>query len=270
MSFKRVLIRVHSLASEQFGVDLLKTLAGLRGLPAFFRGLAKFRDGYCGKFVFNPYSGDRYKGGVSTKNEYFWQDLLVAQRIFQYQPSRHVDGGSRIDGFFAHVAGFRHMEIFDTRPVTSDIPGVVFKQANLMSVDLAAALSNGGKGYCDSLSCLHGIEHFGLGRYGDPVDPLCYRRGIENPSKLLLSGGRLYLSAPIGSERVEFNANWVFDPNNILGIANAAGLRVDELTFLDQQGGHETAQRPSAEKLNAPAKEHRRSGIFHFLKESGK
>jgi len=193
-----------------------------------------------------------------------------SQRIFQEQPSQHADGGSRIDGFFAHVAGFWHMGVFDIRPVISDIPGVVFKQANLMSVDSAAALSNGGKGYCDSLPCLNAIEYFGLGRYGDPVDPLGYRRGIENLSKLLLSGGRRYHSTPIGSERVEFNANWVFDPNNILGIANAAGLRLDELTVLDQQGGHETVQRPSAEKLNAPAKEHDRLGIFHFLKESGK
>ena len=270
MSFKRILIRVHSLASELFGVDLLKTLAGLSGLPAFFRGLAKFRDGYCGKFVFNPYSGDRYKGGVSTKNEYFWQDLLVAQRIFQDQPSRHVDVGSRIDGFVAHVANFRHIDVFNMRLVTSDIPGVVFKQANLMFADSVGALSNGGKGYCDSLSCLHAIEHFGLGRYGDPVDPLGYRRGIENRSRLLLPGGRLYLSNPIGSERVEYNANWVFDPNTILGVANAAGLRFDELTVLHQQGGHKTVLRPSADQLNALVKEHYRLGIFHFIKESGK
>lgn len=269
MSFKRKLIRMHSLAAEQFGVDLLKTLAGLRGLPAFFRDLAKFRGGYGGKFVLNPYLGDRYKEGGSTKNEYFWQDLLVAQRIFREQPLRHVDVGSRVDGFVAHVASFRHIEVFDIRPVTSDIPGVVFMQADLMSSGAVDGLCGENEGYCDSLSCLHAIEHFGLGRYGDPVNPLGYQRGIENLAKLLQPGGRLYLSTPIGSERVEFNANWVFDPNTILSVANAANLRLDELTVLDQQGGHETVLRPSAEQLNALAKEHYRLGIFHFLKESG-
>lgn len=269
MYFKRELIRLHSFLSEQLGVDPLKTWAGVRGLPAYLRDLAQFRRGYQGKLILNPYLGDRYKEGGSTKNEYFWQDLLVAQRIFQAQPTRHVDVGSRIDGFVAHVASFRPIEVFDIRPVTSTIPGVVFKQADLMSAASVAALCGERGGYCDSISCLHAIEHFGLGRYGDPVNTLGYQRGVENLSKLLHPGGRLYLSTPIGTERVEFNANWVFDPNTILSVANAAGLRLDELTVLDQQGGHETVLRPSAEKLNALAKEDYRLGIFHFLKESG-
>jgi hypothetical protein len=33
-------------------------------------------------------------------------------------------------------------------------------------------------GYCDSLSCLHALEHFGLGRYGDPIDPRGHEKGI--------------------------------------------------------------------------------------------
>lgn len=266
MIFKRKLIRLHSFLSEQMGVDPLKTWAGVRGFPEFVRDLIKFRRGYQGKLILNPYLGDRYKEGGSTKNEYFWQDLLVAQRIFREQPLRHVDVGSRIDGFVAHVASFRPVEVFDIRPVNSDIPGVVFKQADLMSTDSVAALCAGNEGYCDSLSCLHAIEHFGLGRYGDPVNPSGYRLGIENLSKLLLPGGRLYLSTPIGSQRVEFNANWVFNPNTILNVANAAGLRLDELTVLDQQGGHETVLSPTVEKLDALAKEHYRLGIFHFRK----
>ncbi|MDA9885258.1 DUF268 domain-containing protein [Burkholderiaceae bacterium] len=269
MLFKTNLIRIHSFVSEQLGIDPLKTWAGLRGFPEFVRDLFKFRRDYRGELILNPYLGDRYREGGSTKNEYFWQDLLVAQCIYQAQPLRHVDVGSRIDGFVAHVASFRAIEVFDIRPVDSLIPGVKFTQADLMSADSVARLCAGGDGYCDSLSCLHAIEHFGLGRYGDPVNPLGFRFGIENLSKLLQLGGRLYLSTPIGSERVEFNANWVFDPNTILSVANAAGLRLDELTVVDQQGGHERVLHPSAEKLNALAKEHYRLGIFHFLKESG-
>lgn len=269
MVFKKHLIRIHSFVSEQLGIDPLKTWASLRGLPEFVRDLSRFRRGYRGKLILNPYLGDRYKEGGSTKNEYFWQDLLVARRICQVQPLRHVDVGSRIDGFVAHVASFRAIEVFDIRPVNLLIPGVKFTQADLMSADSVATLCAGNDGYCDSLSCLHAIEHFGLGRYGDPVDPLGYQHGIENLSKLLQPGGRLYLSTPIGSERVEFNANWVFDPHTILSAANAAGLHLEELTVLDQQGSHEMVLRPSAEKLNELAREHYRLGIFHFLKESG-
>lgn len=267
MEFKNFLIRLHSFLSEQMGLDPMRTWASVRGMPAFVRDLSRFRKGYKGRLVLNPYFGDRFKEGGSTKNEYFWQDLLVAQKIFQAQPKCHVDVGSRIDGFIAHVASFRSIEVFDIRKLSTEIPGVIFKQADLMSPDSVTNLCADGEGYCDSLSCLHAIEHFGLGRYGDPVNPLGYRRGIENLSKFLVPGGCLYLSTPIGQERVEFNANWVFDPGTILNVANSVGLNLYELTVLDQRGGHETVPSPTKEKLNALAQEHYRLGIFQFIKD---
>lgn len=266
---KQYLNRLHFFFSEQLGLNPLRTLEGLRGSIAFVRDLLRFRRAYKGRLILNPCLVDRYQEGGSTKNEYFWQDLLVAQQIFLRRPTRHVDVGSRIDGFVAHVASFRKIEVFDIRPINTNIPGVIFRQADFMSTDSVRDYLQDQLGYCDSLSCLHAIEHFGLGRYGDPVDPIGYRRGIENLSKLLLPGGRLYLSTPVGSERVEFNANWVFDPNTIVTTANAVGLRLDELTVLDQQGDHQTIVRPTAEKLDLLAKEHYRLGIFHFLKEGG-
>lgn len=266
MAIKRKLIRLHSFFAEQLGIDPLKTWASLRGAPQFVRDLLSFRKGYRGKLVLNPYIGDRFKEGGSTKNEYFWQDLLVAQKINSAQPDRHVDVGSRVDGFVAHVASFRSVEVFDIRPVSSEIPGVVFKQADLMSTDSVSGLCNGGDGYCDSLSCLHAIEHFGLGRYGDPINPLGYQRGIANLSKLLKPSGRLYLSTPIEKERVEFNANWVFDPRTIVRAANEVELSLEELTVLDQQGGRKTLLNPGEETLAQLSREHYRLGIFHFLK----
>jgi hypothetical protein len=237
-------------------------------MPAFIRDLVRFRSGYKGRFVLNPYLGDRFKEGGSTRNEYFWQDLLVAQKIFQAHPKRHVDVGSRIDGFVAHVASFRSIEVFDIRQLSTEIPGIVFRQADLMSADSVAKFCADGTGYCDSLSCLHAIEHFGLGRYGDPVNPLGYRQGIENLSKLLEPGGSFYLSTPIGQERVEFNANWVFDPATILNATSEVGLRLFELTVLDQQGGHEKVGNLTKEKMENLSREHYRLGIFHFIKES--
>lgn len=88
----------------------------------------------------------------------------------------------------------------------------------------------------DSLSCLHAIEHFGLGRYGDPIDPLGYERGIANMAQLLKSGGRFYLSTPIGQERVEFNANRVFDPRTIIRCAESSGLQLLSLTVIGAGG----------------------------------
>jgi hypothetical protein len=52
-----------------------------------------------------------------AKGHYFHQDLLVAKYIFEAKPERHIDVGSRVDGFVAHVASFREIEVLDVRPL---------------------------------------------------------------------------------------------------------------------------------------------------------
>jgi hypothetical protein len=84
----------------------------------------------------------------------------------------------------------------------------------------------------------------------------------------LKPGGRLYLSTPIGIERVEFNANWVFNPYTILNVANGVGLQLEQLVVLDQQGGQELIINPTEQNLNFLSEEVYRLGIFYFIKVS--
>ena len=195
---KTILIKLHWILSSQFGFDPQRLFRSLRGLPTYLRDRAEFRKTFAGPMKLMPCLHDRYEEGGATKSEYFWQDLLVARAIHAANPVKHVDIGSRVDGFVAHLASFRDCEVFDVRPISTVVPGVVFRQADLMNP--ASLPNNAGGGYCDSLSCLHAIEHFGLGRYGDPVNPLGYQHGIANMAKLLQRDGVFYLSTPIGQE----------------------------------------------------------------------
>jgi hypothetical protein len=145
----------------------------------------------------------------NDKGHYFHQDLLVAKLIHEKKPKRHVDIASRVDGFVAHVASFREIEVIDVRPLPkSKHENIKFTQADLMHPqDL---------GKIDSLSCLHAIEHFGLGRYTDIIDIDGHNKGITNLVSLVSDGGRLYISFPIGQkDEVHFNAHRVFKPNTI-------------------------------------------------------
>lgn len=259
---KRSLIKFHWLLSSQFGLDPLLLIRSLRGLPRFASDWVKFRKNYSGPLTWMPCLHDRYEEGGTTKSEYFWQDLLVARWIFDAKPQRHVDIGSRVDGFVAHVASFRNIEVFDVRPISTHIPGVVFKQADLMCRD---GLSSAGIGYCDSLSSLHALEHFGLGRYGDPIDPMGHEQGIANMALLLKPGGALYLSTPIGRERVEFNANRVFDPRNIIRLAESHRLTLQQLTVIGA-GGDTREVQVTPETMRALAEKTYNLGIFVFTK----
>ena len=146
------------------------------------------------------------------KGHYFHQDLLIAKKIYQNGPKKHVDIGSRIDGFIAHVAVFREIEVFDIRGIESDVENVVFKQSDLSARDFDL------KNYTDSISSLHAIEHFGLGRYGDPIDVNGHIKAIENIWKCLKPGGVFYFSVPIGAQRIEFNAHRIFSVNYLLDL----------------------------------------------------
>lgn len=259
MSVRPALLRLYWLLRAQFGVDPIKALRSLLGLPRFMRDYFRFRSGYTGPIEFLPCLHDWHEEGGATTLEYFWQDLLVARQIFAAKPERHVDVGSRVDGFVAHVASFREIEVFDVRPITTQIPGVRFRQADLMQP------LDGMTGYCDSLSCLHALEHFGLGRYGDPIDPLGHERGLANMAALLRNDGAFYLSVPIGIARVEFNGQRVFDPRAMIALAMANSLELRELKVI-RQGGNVQTFAANELPLSALAGERYALGIFTFAK----
>lgn len=160
---------------------------------------------------------------------------MVARKIYQNNPYKHVDVGSRVDGFVAHVASFREIEVLDIRSLNASIPGVKFTQADLMEHESISNLVNNNDGYCDSVSCLHALEHFGLGRYGDKIKTEGFKFGIKNQAALLKPQGILYLSTPMGRERVEFNANWIFSPSTIIETAKYYGLNLNKLEIYQKE-----------------------------------
>lgn len=161
-----------------------------------------------------PCIDDKGMDAGDTIPIYFPQDLYVAQKVFQNNPVKHVDVGSRVDGFVAHVASFRNIELLDIRKMDSSIQNVEFKQADLMDSETIPL------DYCDSISSLHALEHFGLGRYGDKLDPNGHKKGFENITRMLKSGGTFYFSVPMGVQRIDFNAHRVFSLSYLLDWVN--------------------------------------------------
>ena len=151
-----------------------------------------------------PCLNDKKDECGAIRSPYFAQDLFVARKIFNSNPEKHVDVGSSLYGFVSHVAAFRSIEVFDIRPMTLSYQNIIFKQADITD-PMSTTID-----YCDSVSSLHALEHFGLGRYGDKIDPDGHLKGFAQITRILKSGGTFYFSVPMGVQRIEFNAHRIF------------------------------------------------------------
>ena len=167
----------------------------------------------------------------SAGGHYFHQDLLVAKFIFDRNPQKHLDIGSRIDGFVAHVASFRKISVLDIREITLNAhPNIEFIKGDFLRFETGDDF--------DSISCLHTIEHIGLGRYGDSIDPEGSKKTFHKLLSLLSAGGRLYLSFPIGHEsRVIFNRHRIFSPRIIFDwILESPDTKLERFDYVDDLG----------------------------------
>lgn len=161
-----------------------------------------------------PILNERFVQDKRPLSHYFYQDLIVAQKIYRNNPRKHVDIGSRVDGFVTHVASFRELELFDIRETPYKIPHVTFRQ-----VDIMKDIKDSFKDYCNSISSLHVIEHLGLGRYGDPIAFEGYIKGLDSIYGILKRGGKFYFSVPMGGpQRIEFNAHRIFSLKSLLAL----------------------------------------------------
>ncbi len=169
-----------------------------------------------------------YDASAGELEYYFYQDLWAARKIHAVRPERHLDVGSRVDGFVAQLLAFMPVEYVDIRPLNRPVKGLTIIVAD------ATRLDGIPDGAISSLSSLSVAEHFGLGRYSDPLDPVACFTFMDSLCRVLAPGGRLYFSVPIGRERIEFNAHRVFALSTILDRFRA--LNLESFSYVDAKG----------------------------------
>jgi hypothetical protein len=251
-----------------FGADPRRVFSSLRFVPGYLADLICWSRsasrGDTREFPLRllPTLADKYATSGVASGHYFHQDLWAARLIHAHSPKRHVDVGSRIDGFIAHLLCFRSVEVLDIRNLTSNVAGLTFRQADLMS-EHAIAIDP-----AESVSCLHALEHFGLGRYGDAIRPSGWRVGLQRLAELVQPGGRLYLSVPIGRPAVEFNAQRIFHPGYIVCEAQMRGLQLQQFAYVDDAGNfNDWSDSMSPRELATLAQLEYGCGLFLFRKD---
>lgn len=224
---KFILIQGNALLPSAY--PFLLTIKGFKiakGVVAYFKDYfqywslnSKIKSPFEIKFLNSyPFYYDRFEEAGGIMQHYFHQDIWAANKVYKSGVKKHYDVGSRLDGFISHCLVFCKVVMLDIRSLEIKIPNLEFIQADCTN------MRNIKSGSIDSVSSLHAIEHFGLGRYGDPVDPYGYKKAIDEIKRITKKGGSIYFSVPIGKQRLEFNGQRVFNPLYVLDLFNGCNL----------------------------------------------
>ncbi len=157
--------------------------------------------------------------------QYLYQAVWAFKRIKESGASFHLDVGSEV-AFLAMLSVVTPAIYIDIRPALLSLKNFGSLQGSILELPFADQSVR-------SLSCLHVVEHIGLGRYGDPLDTQGSKKAIRELARVLAPGGNLFFSTPIGKPRVCFNAHRIHAPSHILEMFSS--LRLIEFSAINDQ-----------------------------------
>lgn len=172
--------------------------------------------------------GDRYPcfddrtGTTPFDRHYVFHTAWAARIMAQTRPQYHVDIASSLY-FSALVSAFIPIRFYDYRPADLKLSHLDSGVANLTSLPFPDKSVS-------SLSCMHVIEHIGLGRYGDPLDPNGDLKAMRELGRVLAPSGNLLFVVPVGKPGICFNAHRIYDSDQI--IESFPDLVLQELTLI--------------------------------------
>lgn len=172
-----------------------------------------------------PCTGDRLKT-TPYDAHYLYHPAWAARILKKTSPSHHVDISS-ILYFGTMVSAFLPVSFYDYRPAKIKLNGYKSEYADLLNLPFE-------NNSVESLSCMHTIEHIGLGRYGDPIDPTGDIKAMKELQRVLKPGGTLIIVTPVGIPKIEFNAHRIYSFEHITGAFNE--LHLNEFAIIKDDG----------------------------------
>ena len=148
---------------------------------------------------------------------YIYHPAWAARIIANIKPSKHIDISSILH-FSTLVSAFVPVEFYDYRPAEVRIDNLICKRVDLTRLPFA-------DNSVECISCMHTIEHVGLGRYGDPIDPNGDIKAARELVRVMRPGGSFIYVAPVGKPRIQFNAHRIYSYEQVIKLFKGLELR---------------------------------------------
>ncbi len=153
-----------------------------------------------------PFFNDN-TGITPFDTHYIYHPAWAARVIKEINPAKHIDISSTLH-FCTTLSAFIPTEFYDYRPAELTLSNLKSSSADLTNLFFESDS-------VESISCMHTIEHIGLGRYGDPLDPESDFRAIAELQRVTKIKGHLLLVTPLGKPTIQFNAHRIYSFNLI-------------------------------------------------------
>lgn len=183
---------------------------------------------------------------------YFYHPAWAARVLADIKPEKHIDISSTIN-FMSHISAFIPTEYYEYNVPKIELDNLKIDHCDLLSLPFA-------DNSVFSLSCMHVIEHIGLGRYGDAFDLDADLKAVNELKRVLAKNGHLLFVVPISSyPRIEFNAHRIYSYKMVLEMFESFNLK--EFCLIPDSG---KIIRYAREK-DCENQRHA-CGCFHFIK----
>ena len=170
---------------------------------------------------------DDATGSTSFDAHYVYHTAWAARILAATHPEKHVDIGSCLR-FVTLASAFVPLEFYDFRPAALTLSGLASQHADVTALPFAT-------GSIPSLSCMHVVEHIGLERYGDPLDPQGDLKAMAELERVLAPGGQLLFVVPIGgTARIQYNAHRIYTFAQVL--SSYKELHVEKFALITDKG----------------------------------
>jgi SAM-dependent methyltransferase len=187
---------------------------------------------------------------------YIYHTAWAARILSKIKPKKHGDISSSLY-FSSILSAFIPTDFYDYRPPKLKLSKLNVDKADLLSLPFK-------DNSIPSLSCMHTVEHIGLGRYGDPLDLEGDLKAVAELKRVIAPGGSLLFVVPVGiKSKIMFNAHRIYTYSQIMSYFD--GFTLSEFVLIPENGKDGGLVKNPSQKLLK--KQNYACGCFWFIKK---